>query len=112
MKQIKRALISVSNKDGIIEFARFLNKRNVEIISTGGTAKILRQNGIEVKDISELTGFPEILDGRVKTLHPFVYGGILSIRNNKEHMDTVKENKIPLIDMVVVNLYPFAETIA
>ncbi len=108
---IKRALISVSNKEGIIEFARELKNLNIEILSTGGTAKLLREAGIEVKDVSEITGFPECLDGRVKTLHPAVHGGILAIRNNEEHMKTLEDLNIDIIDLVVINLYPFKETI-
>jgi len=112
MKPIKRALISVSDKTGIIEFARALKHFNVEIISTGGTAKALREAGIEVRDISDLTGFPEMMDGRVKTLHPRVHGGLLALRDNPEHSAAMQQHGIEPIDMVVVNLYPFAETIA
>ena len=108
---IKRALISVSNKKGIVEFARGLKNLNIEILSTGGTAKLLREAGIKVKDVSEITGFPECLDGRVKTLHPAVHGGILAIRNNEEHIKTLKNLNIQTIDLVVINLYPFKETI-
>jgi len=110
--QIKRALISVSDKAGIVEFAKELNEMGVEIVSTGGTAKKIRETGVEVKDISDLTGFPEMLDGRVKTLHPKVHGGLLALRDNAEHMATVKEHDIKMIDMVVVNLYPFEKTVA
>ncbi len=109
MKSIKRAIISVYDKTGIVDFARGLESLNVELISTGGTAKMLRKTGIKVRDISEITGFPEILDGRVKTLHPVVHAGILAIRDNEEHMKLLKEHNIGLIDMVVVNLYPFEE---
>lgn len=109
---IKRALISVSNKEGIVEFAKELKNLNIEILSTGGTAKLLRGAGIEVKDVSQITGFPECLDGRVKTLHPAVHGGILAIRNNKEHIKTLKNLNIQTIDLVVINLYPFKETIS
>lgn len=112
MNKIERAIISVSDKEGIVGFATELDKLGVEIISTGGTAKILREAGIRVKLISELTGFPEILDGRVKTLHPKVHGGLLGVRDNSEHVREMKENGIIPIDMVVVNLYPFEETIA
>lgn len=108
---IKRALISVSNKEGIVEFARELRGLNIEILSTGGTAKLLREADIEVKDVSEITGFPECLDGRVKTLHPSVHGGILAIRSNEEHMNTLENLNIEPIDLVVINLYPFKETI-
>ncbi|HHY77905.1 MAG TPA: bifunctional phosphoribosylaminoimidazolecarboxamide formyltransferase/IMP cyclohydrolase [Clostridiales bacterium] len=108
---IKRAIISVSDKTGIIEFAKELNDMGVEIISTGGTAKILTDAGIKVTSISDVTGFPECLDGRVKTLHPNIFAGILAMRDKKEHMDTLEELNINTIDMVVVNLYPFKETI-
>ncbi|MBN1495065.1 bifunctional phosphoribosylaminoimidazolecarboxamide formyltransferase/IMP cyclohydrolase [Candidatus Peregrinibacteria bacterium] len=104
---IRRALISVSDKKGIVEFAKKLQALEIEIISTGGTAKELTDNGIKVIDITEFTGFPEMMDGRVKTLHPLVYGGILAIRDNEMHMEEVVANNIKLIDMVVVNLYPF-----
>ncbi|MBU0627657.1 MAG: bifunctional phosphoribosylaminoimidazolecarboxamide formyltransferase/IMP cyclohydrolase [Nanoarchaeota archaeon] len=108
---IKRALISVFDKTGIVEFAKELDKLGIEILSTGGTAKALKDAGIKVKDVSDYTGFPEMMDGRVKTLHPKVHGGLLALRNNKEHMKQAKDNKIEMIDMVVVNLYPFAETV-
>ncbi|MGH9425287.1 MAG: bifunctional phosphoribosylaminoimidazolecarboxamide formyltransferase/IMP cyclohydrolase, partial [Terriglobia bacterium] len=109
---LKRALISVSKKDGVIEFAKGLANLEVEIVSTGGTARALREAGIAVKDISELTGFPEILDGRVKTLHPKVHGGLLGIRDNPNHQRQMAEQQIDPIDLVVVNLYPFEETAA
>jgi phosphoribosylaminoimidazolecarboxamide formyltransferase/IMP cyclohydrolase len=112
MRAIKRALISVSDKTGIIDFARELKQFNVEIISTGGTAKSLRDAGIEVRDISDVTGFPEMMDGRVKTLHPRVHGGLLALRDNPEHVAAMNEHGIEPIDMVVVNLYPFAATIS
>lgn len=108
---LKRALISVFNKDGILELAQFLNKKGVEILSTGGTFKYLKENGIPVIEVSEVTGFDEILDGRVKTLHPFIHGGILAIRDNEKHMKTIKEKGITPIDMVVVNLYPFFDKV-
>lgn len=108
---IKRALISVSDKTGIVEFAKKLNSFGIEIISTGGTAKALSNAGINVISISDITGFPECLDGRVKTLHPKIHGGLLAIRENPEHMKTLKELNIDTIDMVVVNLYPFKNTI-
>ena len=108
---IKRALISVSDKTGIIELAGELVKRSVEIISTGGTAKALAGVGVKVTNISDVTGFPECLDGRVKTLHPKVHGGLLAIRNNPEHMKQIKELGIEPIDLVVINLYPFKQTI-
>lgn len=108
---IKRALISVSNKEGIVDLAKQLVDLNIEILSTGGTAKLLREEGVAVKDVSHVTNFPECLDGRVKTLHPSVHGGILAIRNNKEHMKTLEELNIDTIDLVIINLYPFKETI-
>jgi phosphoribosylaminoimidazolecarboxamide formyltransferase/IMP cyclohydrolase len=107
MIKVKRALISVSDKSGILEFARELNNMGVEILSTGGTAKLLKNDGIPVREVSEYTGFPEMLDGRVKTLHPKIHGGLLALRDKEEHMQQVKRHKIELIDMVVVNLYPF-----
>ena len=110
MIKIKRALISVSDKAGILELARELDNFGVEILSTGGTAKLLRENNIPVKDVSEYTGFPEMLDGRVKTLHPRIHGGLLALRENPEHMKTLGEHGIEIIDMVVVNLYPFEKT--
>src|SRR3989338_7272913 len=110
MVKIKRALISVSDKTGILELAKELNKFGVEILSTGGTAKLLSDNNIQVKEVSEYTGFPEMLDGRVKTLHPKIHGGLLALRDNPKHMQSLKEHDIGLIDMVVVNLYPFEET--
>ena len=112
MKRIERALISVSDKTGLIDFANRLSGHSIEIVSTGGTARILRDAGLEVRDISDLTGFPEILDGRVKTLHPKVHGGLLAIRGKLEHQRQVETNGIQYIDMVVVNLYPFRETVA
>ncbi|HTZ10849.1 MAG TPA: bifunctional phosphoribosylaminoimidazolecarboxamide formyltransferase/IMP cyclohydrolase [Candidatus Margulisiibacteriota bacterium] len=111
MRKVKRALISVSDKTGLLEFARAIDKLGVEILSTGGTAKLLRENNIKVKDVSEYTGFPEMLDGRVKTLHPKVHGGLLALRDNREHMQTIEKHGIGLIDMVVVNLYPFEKTV-
>lgn len=108
----KRALVSVSNKEGIVEFVRELVSLGYEIISTGGTKNKLENEGIDVIGISEVTGFPEILNGRVKTLHPNVHGGLLSVRDNESHQQQMKENSIDYIDMVVVNLYPFKETIS
>ena len=110
--EIRRALISVSDKTGIVEFARELRRFGVEIISTGGTAKALRNAGIEVRDVSDVTGFPEMMDGRIKTLHPRIHGGLLGLRDNAEHVATMREHGIEPIDMVVINLYPFEETIA
>lgn len=112
MAKITRALISVSDKSGIIEFSRQLAGYGVELLSTGGTAKLLRDAGLTVKDVSEFTGFPEMLDGRVKTLHPKVHGGLLGMRSNPEHVAKMKEHGIENIDMVVVNLYPFEATTA
>ena len=111
MLKVKRALISVSDKDGIIDFAKELKALGVEIISTGGTKKAFKDAGIDALDISDVTGFPEMLDGRVKTLHPKVHGGLLALRDNKEHMETIKKHGIQEIDMVVVNLYPFKSII-
>lgn len=108
---IKRALISVSDKSGIADFAKKLADKGVEILSTGGTAKLIRENGVEVKDVSDYTGFPEMMNGRVKTLHPMIHGGLLALRDNAEHMKAAEENGIEMIDLIVVNLYPFAETI-
>src|SRR5579863_576270 len=110
--KIQRAILSVTDKTGLVEFARKLSNLGVELISTGGTAKLLRDSGIAVKDISELTGFPEMLDGRVKTLHPKVHGGILHRRENPAHTAAVAEHGISPIDMVVVNLYAFEKTAA
>ena len=104
---IKRALISVFDKNGILDFSKFLIENGVEIISTGGTYKHLRENGVTVTEINEVTNFPEMLDGRVKTLHPIIHAGILAKRNNEEHIKTIKEKNIETIDMVIVNLYPF-----
>lgn len=110
--KIKRALISVSDKEGIVDFARKINAAGVEIVSTGGTMKALQQAGIPVTYVSDVTGFPEIMDGRVKTLNPYIHGGILAVRDNERHVREMKEHKITPIDMVVVNIYPFKETIA
>jgi phosphoribosylaminoimidazolecarboxamide formyltransferase/IMP cyclohydrolase len=112
MAKIQRAILSVTDKTGLVDFAKQLSKMGVELISTGGTAKLLRDSGIAVKDISELTGFPEMLDGRVKTLHPKVHGGILHRRENAAHRTAVAEHGIQPIDMVVVNLYAFEKTAA
>ena len=112
MGKVSRALISVSNKDGILDFARELEKLGVELLSTGGTAKLLRDGGVKVKDVSEFTGFPEMLDGRVKTLHPKIHGGLLGRRNDPDHVKQMKQHGIEPIDLVVVNLYPFEQTTA
>lgn len=109
---IKQALISVSDKTGVLDFARALSEMNVNILSTGGTAKLLAENGIKVTEVADYTGFPEMLDGRVKTLHPKVHGGILARRDFPEHVAALETHGIPTIDMVVVNLYPFQQTIA
>ena len=111
LKPIKRALISVSDKEGIVDFAKQLKEFGVEIISTGGTAKTLRDAGIDVRDVSDVTGFPEMMDGRVKTLHPKIHGGLLGVRDNPDHVAAMQEHSIEPIDMVVINLYPFQETI-
>jgi len=112
LRHIRRALLSVSDKTGLVEFARALREFGVELLSTGGTAKALREAGLEVRDVSDVTGFPEMMDGRVKTLHPRIHGGILAVRDNPEHTRALEEHQIGPIDMVVVNLYPFEQTIA
>jgi phosphoribosylaminoimidazolecarboxamide formyltransferase/IMP cyclohydrolase len=109
--RIRRALLSVSDKTGLVDLARALERHGVELVSTGGTARILREAGLEVRDISDLTGFPEMMDGRVKTLHPKVHGGLLAVRDDPEHASAMAEHGIGAIDLVVVNLYPFAETV-
>ncbi|EMD83990.1 bifunctional phosphoribosylaminoimidazolecarboxamide formyltransferase/IMP cyclohydrolase [Pacificimonas flava] len=109
---LRRALLSVSDKTGLADLGRALSARGVELVSTGGTAKALREAGLEVRDISDLTGFPEMMDGRVKTLHPKVHGGLLSVRSNAAHKASMMEHDIPAIDLVVVNLYPFEATVA
>ncbi len=112
MQKIERALLSVFDKTGLVPFAKVLAQAGVELLSTGGTAKALREAGLTVKDLSEHTGFPEMVDGRVKTLHPRVHGGLLYIRGNPAHESAVKHHNIPPIDLVVVNLYPFEQTVA
>ena len=107
MPRIQRALLSVTDKTGIVDFGRCLAEFSVELISTGGTAKLLREAGVSVRDVSEVTGFPEMLDGRVKTMDPRISGGILAVRSNADHLSALDEHDIPLIDMVVVNLYAF-----
>ena len=109
---VTRALLSVSDKSGILDLARALDRHGVELVSTGGTAKAIRDAGLPVRDISDLTGFPEMMDGRVKTLHPVVHGGLLAVRDNPEHVASMTEHGIGAIDLVVVNLYPFAQTVA
>ncbi len=112
MGKIERAIISVTDKSGIVEFANSLSGLGVQILSTGGTARALREGGISVTDISDYTGFPEMMDGRVKTLHPKVHGGLLGLRDNPEHVEMMKAHGIKTIDMVVVNLYQFEKTVA
>ncbi len=112
MSKVSTALISVTDKSGIVEFARSLEKLGVEILSTGGTARTLRDGGIKVLDISEYTGFPEMMDGRVKTLHPKVHGGLLGRRDNQEDIQMMEKHGIRSIDLVVVNLYQFELTVA
>lgn len=112
MKKIQRAIISLTDKTGVVDFAKSLSKFGVQILSTGGTARVLREGGISVTDISEYTGFPEMMDGRVKTLHPKVHGGLLGLRDNPEHVKMMKEHGIENIDLLVVNLYQFEKTVA
>jgi len=110
--KIGRALLSVSDKTGLAELGRALAARGVELVSTGGTANALRDAGLQVKDVSDLTGFPEMMDGRVKTLHPMVHGGLLAVRDNPDHAAAMERHGIGAIDLVVVNLYPFQQTVA
>src|SRR5829696_6962403 len=112
LRKIKRALISVSDKTGILEFAKELTSFGVQIISTGGTARNLRENGIAVTEVADITDFPEMMDGRVKTLHPKIHGAFLALRDNENHVNSMEEHGIEPIDLVCVNLYPFEETIA
>jgi len=112
MAKIRRAIVSVSDKAGALEFARGLEQRGVEILSTGGTARLLRDAGVAVVEVSAYTGFPEMLDGRVKTLHPKIHGGILGLRDDPAHAAKMKEHGIEPIDLVAVNLYPFEKTVA
>ena len=112
MFPVRRALISVTDKTGLVEFGKGLQEMGVRMLSTGGTAKALRDGGIEITEVSDFTGFPEMLDGRVKTLHPKIHGGILGIRDNPVHVSTMEKHGIEPIDMVVVNLYAFAKTVA
>ncbi|WP_114966163.1 bifunctional phosphoribosylaminoimidazolecarboxamide formyltransferase/IMP cyclohydrolase [Alkalilacustris brevis] len=109
---LRRALISVSDKTGLVDLGRALAARGVELVSTGGTARALRQAGLDVRDVSEITGFPEMMDGRVKTLHPMVHGGLLALRDEGSHVAAMQEHGIPAIDLLVVNLYPFEATVA
>jgi len=106
------ALLSVSDKTGIVDFARTLHDSGVKLLSTGGTARLLAENGLPVTEVSEITGFPEMLDGRVKTLHPRVHGGLLARRDVPEHMAALKEHGIGTIDLLIINLYPFAKATA
>src|SRR5437667_10998328 len=111
-RRVSRALLSVSDKTGLIEFANALAARGVELVSTGGTAKAIAAAGLKVRDVSDLTGFPEMMDGRVKTLHPKVHGGLLAIRDDAAHAASMQEHGIAPIDLLVVNLYPFEATVA
>ena len=112
LRRATRALISVSDKTGLVEFARALSGLGIDLVSTGGTRKALADAGLKVLDVSDLTGFPEMMDGRVKTLHPAVHGGLLAIRNNPLHVEAMQAHLIKPIDILVVNLYPFEETVA
>src|SRR5262245_41091583 len=112
LRRVSRALMSVSDKAGLVDFARALAGRGVELVSTGGTRKALSDAGLAVRDVSELTGFPEMMDGRVKTLHPKVHGGLLAIRDDKDHAAAMRAHGISAIDLLVVNLYPFKATVA
>jgi len=109
---IRRALVSVTDKAGLVDFAKGLQEFNVHLLSTGGTAKLLREQGVAITEVADYTGFPEMLDGRVKTLHPKIHGGILGIRENEVHVQTMAAHGIEPIDMIVVNLYAFAKTVA
>src|SRR6266849_233741 len=111
-RRVTRALLSVSDKSGLIEFARALVGHGIDLVSTGGTAKAIAAAGLKVRDVSDLTGFPEMMDGRVKTLHPKIHGGLLAVRHNAEHVRTMQDHHIPGIDLLVVNLYPFEATVA
>jgi phosphoribosylaminoimidazolecarboxamide formyltransferase/IMP cyclohydrolase len=112
MKKIERAIVSVTDKTGIVELAKSLENLGIQILSTGGTAKAIREGGVSVTDISEYTGFPEMLDGRVKTLHPKVHGGLLGMRDNPEHVKKMREHEIKNIDLLIVNLYQFEKTVS
>src|SRR5580693_3190081 len=112
LRRVSRALISVSDKTGVVDFARALAGHGIELVSTGGTRKALSDAGLTVLDVADLTGFPEMMDGRVKTLHPAVHGGLLAIRNNAEHVAAMGAHGIRPIDLLVVNLYPFEDTVA
>src|SRR4051812_4762915 len=112
LRRVERALISVSDKTGLIDFARALAGLGIELVSTGGTRQALREAGLAARDVSELTGFPEMMDGRVKTLHPAVHGGLLAMRGNTDHAAAMRAHGIAPIDLLVVNLYPFEATVA
>ena len=112
LRRALRALIAVSDKSGIVEFARALSGYGIELVSTGGTRKALSDAGLAVREVSDLTGFPEMMDGRVKTLHPAVHGGLLAVRSNPAHAEAMRAHHIHPIDLLVVNLYPFEETVA
>ena len=112
MKKVSRAIIGVYDKTDVVEFAKALRRFGVEILSTGGTARTLEAGEVQVRRVSDYTGFPEMMDGRVKTLHPKIHGGLLAMRDNETHMKEAKDNGVEMIDMVVVNLYPFEATIA
>src|ERR1700719_3781492 len=112
LRHISRAVLSVSDKTGLVEFAQQLASFGIELVSTGGTARALADAGLKVRDVSDLTGFPEMMDGRVKTLHPKIHGGLLAVRHNAEHLHAMQEHHIPAIDLLVVNLYPFEATVA
>src|SRR4030088_872344 len=112
LRRVSRALLSVSDKTGLVDFARALTERGIELVSTGGTRKALADAGLAVLDVADLTGFPEMMDGRVKTLHPKVHGALLAIRDDAAHAASMQEHGIAPIDLLVVNLYPFEETVA
>ena len=112
IQRVRRALLSVSDKTGLIEFATALHEAGVELISTGGTAKAIKDAALPVRDVSEVTGFPEMMDGRVKTLHPMVHGGLLAVRDDAEHTQAMEAHGIGGIDLLCVNLYPFEATVA
>src|ERR1051326_6604381 len=112
LRPIRRALLSVSDKTGLVEFAKALAARGIALISTGGTAKALREAGLAVSDVSDVTGFPEMMGGRVKTLHPKIHGGLLALRDHADHAQAMREHGIEEIDLLVSNLYPFEATVA
>src|SRR5580658_4123849 len=112
LRRVSRALISVSDKTGVVDFARALAGHGIELVSTGGTRKTLSDAGLKVLDVGDLTGFPEMMDGRVKTLHPAVHGGLLAVRGNPQHIEAMRTHEIRPIDILVVNLYPFEDTVA